>query len=85
MAKYTSEDYEKARQLEREGMFDCLQAAYDTLTKMTNYNGQPDYEGDEVDFNAFVIAQGVSQATEMLMNIIDFVDQLKFEFGEEEE
>ena len=84
MAKYTSEDYEKVNQLEREDMFTCLQAAYDALMKMTKYEGQPDYEGDEADFNAYIIAQGVSQATEMLMNIIDFVDQMKFEFEEGE-
>lgn len=85
MAKYTSKDYENMTQLEREDMFTCLQAAYDSLMKMTGYNGQPDYEGDDVDFSAYVIAQGVSQATEMLMNIIDFVDQMKFEFEEGEE
>lgn len=85
MAKFTSKDYEKVKQLEREDMFSCLQAAYDSLMKMTGYNGQPDYEGDEADFNAYLIAQGVSQATEMLMNITDFVDQMKFEFEEGEE
>lgn len=85
MAKFTKEDYEKVRQLEREEMFTCLQMAYEALMKMTNYDGQPDYEGDEADFNAYIIAQGVSQATEMLMNITDFVDQLKFEFEEGEE
>lgn len=85
MAKYTSKDYEKVKQLEREDMFSCLQMAYEAIMKMTKYDGQPDYEGDEADFNAYVIAQGVSQATEMLMNIIDFVDQMKFEFEEGEE
>lgn len=78
---HPAEHYKALAQMSREDILDALQLAYDANMKCTNYDGQPDYVGDGADYLAYAVAQGISQATEMLMNMWDFLDEMK---GEEE-
>ena len=87
MTTFTEKDYEAITQMSREDMLDVLQTTYDGFAQQTNYEGQKTYVGDEGDFVAYVTAQAISMAVEMIINICDFVEEMKSDLmdGEEEE
>ena len=87
MATFTEKDYEAITQMSREDMLEFLQITYDNFMKCTGYEGQKTYVGNEGDFISYTTAQAISQAVEMIINICDFVEDLKYDLenGEEEE
>jgi hypothetical protein len=78
---HPAEHYEDLAQMSRDDILETLQLAYEANIKCTNYDGQPDYVGDGADYLAYAVAQGISQAMEMLMNMWDFLDEMKGEEG----
>ena len=78
---HPAKQYEALTQMSREDMLDALQIAYEANMKCTGYKGQSDYVGDGGDYLAYACAQGISQAMEMLMNMWDFLDEMKGEEG----
>ena len=77
MTLHPAEHYENLAQMSRDDILDALQIGYEANMRCTNYNGQPDYVGDGGDYLAYAVAQGISQAMEMLMNMWDFLDEMK--------
>ena len=81
MSFHPAAHYEDLAQMSRDDILEALQLAYEANIKCTNYDGQPDYVGDGADYLAYAVAQGISQAMEMLINMWDFLDEMKGEEG----
>ena len=84
MTTFTEKDYEAITQMSREDMLDVLQITYDNFMKCTEYEGQKTYIGNEGDFISYTTAQAISMAVEMIINICDFVEEMKSDLMDEE-
>ena len=84
MTTFTEKDYEAITQMSREDMLDVLQITYDNFMKCTKYEGQKTYIGNEGDFISYTTAQAISMAVEMIINICDFVEEMKSDLMDEE-
>lgn len=84
MSRHTAEEYEALKQMPYEEMLDILTNYSISTGEYSRYHGQENYMGDEEDFEYYMISQAISQAVEMLVNITDFINEMKCDDEKEE-
>lgn len=85
MARHTAEEYKALKQMPYEEMLNFLTDYSDSIGDYSGYHGQENYVGDDEDFEYYQVSQAISQAVEMLTNMFDFINEMKYDGDEEEE